>query len=40
MRCEIHADDVDGMEVPKVGRLAYFTGTDGNVFGPLQPVSR
>jgi len=34
------AQVLDRMEVPEVGRLAYFTDTEGNVFGALQPVSR
>jgi predicted enzyme related to lactoylglutathione lyase len=27
------------MDVPEVGRLAYFKDTEGNIFGALQPVS-
>jgi uncharacterized protein len=34
------AQVLDRMEVPEVGQLAYFTDTEGNVFGALQPVSR
>jgi len=26
------------MDVPEVGRLAYFKDTEGNIFGALQPV--
>ena len=33
------AQVVDRMEVPRVGLLSYFTDTEGNVFGALQPVS-
>ena len=29
---------VDRMEVPEVGQLTYFTDTEGNIFGALQPV--
>jgi uncharacterized protein len=29
---------LDRMEVPEVGRLAYFKDTEGNIFGALQPV--
>lgn len=32
------AQVVDRMEVPEVGLLAYFTDTEGNVFGALQPA--
>ena len=34
------AQVVERMEVPEVGQLAYFTDTEGNIFGALQPVSR
>ena len=30
---------LDVMDVPEVGRLAYFKDTEGNIFGALQPVS-
>ena len=30
---------LDRMEVPGVGLLSYFSDTEGNVFGALQPVS-
>ena len=33
------AQVLERMEVPEVGQLAYFTDTEGNVFGALQPVS-
>ncbi|MEA2384799.1 MAG: uncharacterized protein QOH72_4770 [Solirubrobacteraceae bacterium] len=29
---------LDRMEVPEVGRLAYFKDTEGNIFGALEPV--
>ena len=29
---------VEPMEVPGVGRLAYFKDTEGNIFGALQPT--
>ena len=29
---------LDVMDVPEVGRLAYFKDTEGNIFGALQPV--
>jgi predicted enzyme related to lactoylglutathione lyase len=32
------AQVLDRMEVPEVGQLSYFTDTEGNVFGALQPV--
>ena len=32
------AQVLERMEVPEVGQLAYFTDTEGNVFGALEPV--
>jgi uncharacterized protein len=29
---------LERMEVPEVGRLAYFKDTEGNIFGALQPA--
>jgi predicted enzyme related to lactoylglutathione lyase len=32
------AQVLDRMEVPEVGQLSYFTDSEGNIFGALQPV--